>query len=357
MHTLRWAIEGRTPDRTDQLNTFLAPWRVASIHLILWGIGTALLTTVYGLADSRFIPQFLFSVGFSGLVVAAGCYLLAEFALRPVAAQVLEAGRPPRFSPGIMGRTLTVWLLGSGIPMVGILLAAVFALSLQNASPNPIRCRRTNFGGGRVGGRLSPDVDPVLAHHHARPRRRAALKHVEQGDLDCNVVVFDGTELGEVQRRVQRNGGRIARARTCPRSVRPPRRAGGRRCGRAATHQAGWRGAPRRGGLRRHDRLDAVGNQPPAGAVVDLLNRFFAVIVEEVDRHYGLVNKFEGDAALAVFGAPVTLDHPEDEALVSARSIAERLHNEVPNAPQGLASRPGRSLPAMSARRNGSSTR
>ena len=29
---------------------------------------------------------------------------------------------------------------------------------------------------------------------------RAALKHVEQGDLDCNVVVFDGTELGELQR-------------------------------------------------------------------------------------------------------------------------------------------------------------
>ena len=27
-----------------------------------------------------------------------------------------------------------------------------------------------------------------------------ALKHVERGDLDCNVVVFDGTELGELQR-------------------------------------------------------------------------------------------------------------------------------------------------------------
>jgi HAMP domain-containing protein len=29
---------------------------------------------------------------------------------------------------------------------------------------------------------------------------RTALKHVEQGDLDCNLVVFDGTELGELQR-------------------------------------------------------------------------------------------------------------------------------------------------------------
>ena len=29
---------------------------------------------------------------------------------------------------------------------------------------------------------------------------RTALKHVEDGDLDCNVVVFDGTEFGELQR-------------------------------------------------------------------------------------------------------------------------------------------------------------
>jgi adenylate cyclase len=49
--------------------------------------------------------------------------------LRPVAARALEAGRTPRrFAPGIMGRTLTVWLLGSGVPVVGILIAAAFQL-------------------------------------------------------------------------------------------------------------------------------------------------------------------------------------------------------------------------------------
>lgn len=35
-----------------------------------------------------------------------------------------------------------------------------------------------------------------------------------------------------------------------------------------------------------------------------LLNRFFTVIVDEVNHHRGLVNKFQGDASLAVFGAP-----------------------------------------------------
>ncbi len=68
-----------------------------------------------------------------GFVVATVCYLLTEFALRPVAAQALEAGPPPRrLTAGIMGRTMTVWLLSSGVSLVGIALTAVFALSLHN---------------------------------------------------------------------------------------------------------------------------------------------------------------------------------------------------------------------------------
>ena len=67
--------------------------------------------------------------------------------------------------------------------------------------------------------------------------------------------------------------------------------------------------------------------------MVELLNRFFAVIVEEVDNHEGLVNKFEGDAALAVFGAPVALASPEDQVLGATRTIVRRLRLEVPDCP------------------------
>ena len=83
-------------------------------------------TTLYGLTNSRFIPKVLFSASFCGVLVSTGCYLFTEFALRPVAAQALEAGPPPRwFAPGIMGRTMAVWMLGSGLPVVGIALTAV----------------------------------------------------------------------------------------------------------------------------------------------------------------------------------------------------------------------------------------
>ena len=67
-----------------------------------------------------------------------------------------------------------------------------------------------------------------------------------------------------------------------------------------------------------------------------MLNRFFAIVVDEVDRHHGLVNKFEGDASLAIFGAPIHLECPEDEALAAARAIADRLAAEMPELEAGI---------------------
>jgi len=78
-----------------------------------------------------------------------------------------------------------------------------------------------------------------------------------------------------------------------------------------------------------------VTRQAPAD-VVALLNRSFTIVVEEVDRRCGLVNKFEGDAALAIFGAPNRLDSPEDAALAAARCMAERLCHEIPECQAGI---------------------
>ena len=80
-----------------------------------------MLTVLYGKYDTDFMPRLSLTIAFCGIVVATTCYLSAEFALRPVAAQALAIGPPPRrLAPGIMGRTLTVWTLCSGMPMIGI---------------------------------------------------------------------------------------------------------------------------------------------------------------------------------------------------------------------------------------------
>src|ERR1700760_1440524 len=89
---LRWSIEEQAPTPEDEHATFTAPFWLAVGVLLLWVLGTALLTTLYGLANSTFIPIVGFCVSVCGILVSTACYLFTEFALRPVAAQALEAG-------------------------------------------------------------------------------------------------------------------------------------------------------------------------------------------------------------------------------------------------------------------------
>ena len=89
---LRWAIEERKPTRQDQRNTFLAPWRVAKAHLILWGVGAVAADDALRFAEHRIHPAVHLLCRVSRRCRGDGCYLITEFALRPVAAQALEAG-------------------------------------------------------------------------------------------------------------------------------------------------------------------------------------------------------------------------------------------------------------------------
>jgi adenylate cyclase len=337
IRNVRWAIEETPPTRDDQRNTFFAPWRLTRVLLALWSGGTILLTLLYGLEDTSFIPKFLLGISFSGIVVSASCYLFTEFALRPVAAQALEAGPPPqRFAPGIMGRTMLVWALGSGVPVLGILLAAIITLTLRNVTP-------TQFTVAVIILALFALIFGfilmwILSWLTATPVRvvRAALNEVEHGNLDTDLVVFDGTELGQLQRGFN----------SMVKGLRERERVRdlfGRHVGREVA-AAAERERPKLGGEERHAAVifvDIIGSTQlvtgrPAAEVVKLLNRFFAVIVDEIDRYQGLVNKFEGDACLAVFGAPNRLDCPEGAALAAARAIARRLIDEVPECQAGI---------------------
>jgi adenylate cyclase len=55
--------------------------------------------------------------------------------------------------------------------------------------------------------------------------------------------------------------------------------------------------------------------------VVDRLDGAFAVLVEILDRHGGIVNKFLGDGFLALFGAPFEAEEPAHRAVAAAREM------------------------------------
>jgi adenylate cyclase len=59
--------------------------------------------------------------------------------------------------------------------------------------------------------------------------------------------------------------------------------------------------------------------------VVDRLDGAFAVLVEVLDRHGGIVNKFLGDGFLALFGAPFEAEDPAHRAVAAAREMLEAM--------------------------------
>lgn len=63
--------------------------------------------------------------------------------------------------------------------------------------------------------------------------------------------------------------------------------------------------------------------------VVDYLESLFGFMIEIVNRHRGIVNKFLGDGFMAVFGAPLSDGRDCSNALAAAQEIILRVREEV----------------------------
>ena len=69
----------------------------------------------------------------------------------------------------------------------------------------------------------------------------------------------------------------------------------------------------------------AIAQSRPATEVVSVLNELFRLVVAAVTVEGGWINKFEGDAALCVFGAPDEQRDHAARALRAARRLRESL--------------------------------
>lgn len=63
--------------------------------------------------------------------------------------------------------------------------------------------------------------------------------------------------------------------------------------------------------------------------VVQYLESLFEFMIEIVNRHHGIINKFLGDGFMAVFGAPLSDGKDCANALEAAQEILARVHKEV----------------------------
>ena len=341
---LRWFLGGTDAVRKDRIATLRLPWKLTIISAALWIIGTSLFTVLYGLADSGLTAKVAITSFMAGIVVCTNSYLLSEFALRPIAARALAASPPSRpIGVGVTMRTLLIWLLG-GIPVAGMMIVALFAVIKENVTATRLGVAVLVLGGIALVTGLGLMVMNTRAMVAPIRSVTAALAKVQRGDLDTEVLVFDGTELGLLQTGFNEMVSDV-RERERLRDLF------GKHVGEDVAKEAMLRQGELGGEVRDVAVLfiDVVASttiaieQPPE-EVVKLLNRFFAVVVAEVHEHGGFVNKFEGDAVLAVFGAPQDMDDAAGCALKAARTMTARLRDEVPEVDAGVGVSAGRAV-------------
>jgi adenylate cyclase len=334
----RWAYEGRAPDPKEQRATLRTPALMTDIQLVFWALAAAFFGTLNGLRDVGLGLSIALAIAIGGALTAGNAYLLSEFAMRPVSAHAMASGPPTvrLFMPGLRTRTLVAWALGSAVPVAGLMAIAVATLAGNDTSPTKLAVTILALGGTvllfglfllRLASRAT--ADPVRSV-------RNALARVEGGDLDVEIPLWDATEVGQLQAGFNRmTAGLRERERL--------RDLFGRHVGDEVARAALDGGVELGGEVRDVGVLfvDLVGstsmadNRPPQ-EVVQLLNAFFDVVVEVVHEHGGLINQLQGDAALAVFGAPVLHPDPAGAALAAACDLVAVLNERLPGAGVGV---------------------
>ncbi len=333
----RWVLEEREPTDREVTALLRAPFRLFVIHAIVWTIAAFLFALVNALVDIDLLARVAFTIVLGGHTTAAFAYLLGERLMRPLASAALSWNPVdrPRL-PGIVTRSVLVWTLGTGVPLAGLAITAIFALVQRDATATELAV--TMLVLSTVGLVVGWWVTVLGARAVADPVRalRGGIARVAAGDLDTRIEVYDGSVLGLLQAGFNdMAAGLQERERV--------RDLYGRQVGEEVARDSLDRGFELGGQVCDVAVLfaDVVGSTEiashrPAEEVVELLNRFFAVVVDEVHARGGWINKFQGDATLAVFGAPAAVDDAAGRALATARAVTSRLPIDVAELSAGV---------------------
>ncbi len=335
--TLAWVVEDREPSDSEHRRTLkLAPFGV-KLSVAAW-VAAAVIFFALNLDHSLAFAAVVGATIWAGAETTCAIhYLLSERILRPVTACAL-AYRPSEgtVAPGVRARLVTAWLLGTGVPLLGVLVVGVVGATKSGVDIEYVASAVVFLGIVAMGAGLLATVVAAKAIAEPLTSVRAGLERIEGGDLDAQVIVNDGSEVGRLQAGFNRmTEGLQERERI--------RDLFGRQVGEDVA-RAALRDGTRLGGEEREVGalfVDLVGSTSmalamPPTEVVRLLNRFFRIVVDVVEDQGGLVDKFEGDAALCVFGAPVPSADPAGDALRSARELAATLSREMPEIDYGI---------------------
>jgi adenylate cyclase len=320
-----WLNSGRPASDEERDVVLTQPLRQASWVAFYWATAAVALAgfNLFWYPPGRRIAEVFGAVLLFGIVPSAIVYVYVEWAMRPALALALDGhtGETPP-TTGVLARLVVAWLLGSGVFFLHIFLVPF------GRSPTQLVGLSGFFRLLSVAGFTAGLTVIVLVSRDVSQRLvalRAGLDRVRHGDIDTEIVVDDASEVGLLQSGFNEMLGGLRERRTLQDLF-------GRHVGVDVARHALEDGVHLGGDLREVSVVfvDVVGSTALAherspGEVVALLNRFFSTVVEAVDAEGGWVNKFEGDAALCVFGAPE--DQPDHAPRALRAAIA--LHRDL----------------------------
>ncbi len=326
-----------TPDSEQRHAVLLGPARLTLIQAVLWGVGAVGWTILNSFYGPLMALKMAMTCLLGAITTLALVYLLAERLLRPAAALVL-AVKPPRehLMSRVKSRAMLAWALGTAVPLLGLIVIAIVALT------DPEFKRTEAAFSSLVLGIVALLISFLVTSEAARavgdPVKavREGMARVAKGDLQTAIEVYDASELGQLQagfnsmvsglrahERLQDLFSRHVGSDVAELAINSEISLGGE-IKEVAVLFVDLAGSTRMAAER------------PPDEVVTLLNLFFGVVVDCVNRNGGWINKFEGDAALAVFGAPTPLEEAGGHALAAGREMAVRLPLEVPEVTAGI---------------------
>lgn len=331
---MRWQrrdmlLGSRNPADTELARTraLKMPFYRSVINVTNWFLGSVVFIVASWPVASKSAPVVAVATGLGATATAIIGYLQSERVLRPVAVAALRGGVPENFrAPGVILRQVMTWVLATGVPILAIVLALVaskFEILTAPAERLTTPILLLALAALVIG--LFSTI--LVAMSIADPLRqlRWALGEVQRGNYNAHMQIYDASELGLLQAGFNDMVRDLAERQRL-------RDLFGRYVGEDVARRALERGTEL-GGQERDAAVlfvDLVGSTHlastiPAGEVVSLLNEFFRVVVDTVNRHGGFVNKFQGDAALCIFGAPI--EHPD--ACGAALAASRELHDEL----------------------------
>jgi adenylate cyclase len=327
--TLRWFLAGDEPTKDQRDAAVKLAGRQSLILLTAWTLSGAVITVLNRTGGAAFLVPMLLGVVLGG-PAAVGCgLLLAQRTLQPIMIAATRDATPRLAAPGVFARLVIMWFLCSAVP-IGVIATFVVLRSngwlIQRSASLDVPILVVSLAALILG-----STTMILTSRSiADPLGEVvdAMAQIEHGHMGTHVGAYERSQIGRLQTGFNRMVAGLAERDRL-------RDLFGRYVGTDVARRAIEEGAVLSGDVVEAAVLyiDLVGSTQlaesrPPQEVAEVLNDFFRIVVGAVDERQGLINKFAGDAALAVFGAPLRMTEPTGPAvaaLATARALGAKL--------------------------------